>query len=348
MCWPLGRSLAFILFVLTLSSLVVSSVRAERPLQDDGPGQALSLSVDERIRALIPQADDRCLIAGSEPALTATQIGIEDVLEQLRLSALGDWLVRQAELRGITLCIDSATDLEAHYRSHLGLIGLNAKLGKAGQVVFLAHELAHVPQHPRFSNNRRFSPEDMIVLHRTREATAEAVATRVLWQLREQGIEEPWQAKLQTAYGDITEIFEKVMGDSHDPSRELWATRSAFRQWFEADWRPEIYDDLMLKTLAKIAVDRIGLLPPSRSLSDEFLGDIAWYAGQSFLIKGDGRALIEHFRETSLSSGNQGRLDRIFARSATVRLDRTSRPSPIEGDGLSASSSGPILRKTVD
>lgn len=240
------------------------------------------------------------------------------------------------------ICVDGSTGLEAYYRAHLGLIGVSAKLDAAGQVVFLAHELAHVPQHPKFSNNRRFPAEDMLLLHRVREATAEAVATRVLWQLRQRGIEAPWRQKLATAYGDIASSFEAAMGDGRGLAPELWATRSAFHRWFEADWRRNIYDDLMLKTLAKIAIDRTGVIPASRRLSDVFLRGIAWYAGQGFLIGGDGRALIEGFSLGEIGSKRQARLDAILAGGRHLSLDRADEPSPIAGSALSASSSGPI------
>jgi len=105
----------------------------------------------------------------------------------------------------------------------------------------------------------------MLLLHRVREATAEAVATRALWQLRELGQDIAWQEKLRTAYGDIAKLFHDHIGQKRGAAAELQATRSAFYHWFEADWRLDIYDDLMLKTLARIADDPIGLFIYARS-----------------------------------------------------------------------------------
>lgn len=298
----------------------------------------------EPIRTIIPDADQNCLrIADAQLQIsdgrlsnrprTAAQIDLETALRQVRWSEMGAWLVQAAAARDVTVCLDRATGLEAHYRSHLRLLGLNARLSPAGRVVFLAHELAHVPQHPRFSNNRQFSPGHMLLLQRAREAAAEAVATRVLWQLRQQGIATPWKEKLATAYHDIAEAFEVAMADGHGAARELWATRTAFHHWFVADWRRDIYDDLMLKTLARIADDPIGLIPASRHLSDRYLRGIADYAGQSFLIDGDGRALINGFHVQGLTAGGQARLETILARAANSPA-RTH--SSLAGEALSA------------
>ncbi|MGI9500278.1 MAG: DUF6782 family putative metallopeptidase [Geminicoccaceae bacterium] len=305
---------------------------------------------EERIHALIPDADRNCLQINHQPDVgheftvgrnpgTSAQFSLATALQQIRQSETGAWLVQFAAARNVTICLDRSTALEAHYRSHLRLLGLNARLDAAGRVVFLAHELAHVPQHPRFSNNRRFSPGDMLLLQRVREAAAEAVATRVLWQLRQQGFAAPWRKKLTTAYHDIAENFETTMAEGQGTARELWATRSAFHRWFEADWRLEIYDDLMLKTLTRIAEDPIGLIPASRHLSDWYLRGIADYAGQGFLIGGDGQALINDFRVRGLPAGDQARLNVILEKAENAQAPTLS---SIAGEALSAVSSGPI------
>ncbi|MEM7042328.1 MAG: DUF6782 family putative metallopeptidase [Pseudomonadota bacterium] len=301
--------------------------------------------LDDRIRALIPDAERHCIWISEpsanrhDPLATSAQTSLVSALQLIEESDVGAWLVQLAASRNVVACLDYATSLEAHYRSHLGLLGLNAKLSAAGRVVFLAHELAHVPQHPRYSNNRRFSPGDMLLLQRAREAAAEATATRVLWQMRERGFIEPWEEKLKTAYHDIAEAFEITMAGGHGTVQELWAARSAFHRWFEADWRLEIYDDLMLKTLARIADDPIGLIPASRHLSDHFLRGVADYAGQGFLLGGDGLALIQSFRGRALPAGGQIRLDAILAESGRSRNDHEL--APLSGETLSAVSPKP-------
>jgi len=280
--------------------------RAELPSRDSVRGS--------RIRDLIQEVDHNCLpivdpLAPFNPAFhSRAHHKLKETLETVQNSELGAWLVGVAADQGVVVCLDKTTNLEAHYRYHLRLIGLNAKLNAAGRVVFLAHELAHIPQHPKFSNDRRFSPMDMLLLQRMREAAAEAVATRVLWQLRDRNIPTPWREKLTTAYRDIAMEFAAEMAGNDHKDKELWATRAAFHQWFEAPWRTEIYDDLMLKTLSRITQDQAKQTPHSLQLSEEFLLDIANYAGQVFLIDGDGRTLIRDLRSRSLAERTRARL----------------------------------------
>lgn len=296
-----------------------------------------------RIGQLIPAWRDQCLNVEGDTASTDEQRALRQAIDVLSASPLGSWLIDQAARRSVMICLDHGTRLEAYYRAHLRLIGLNARLDPDGRLVFLAHELAHVPQHPHFSNNRRFSPENMLLLHRVREATAEAVATRLLWQLRDIGLHAPWHAKLRTAYGDIAELFEASMSKTSGEDAELRATRSAFYHWFEADWRLDIYDDLMLKTLARIADDPIGLLPSSRWLSDPYLRAISAYADDRFLIEGDGHHLMRSFGQGWQASGKQARLDLILDRDGLPGEQPVNSPESTEdASGLSASSSGPI------
>ncbi len=327
--WPAFLA-AFLAFLVAIAGEGSAEPRVERRAVDaqivPGVARAGGASVaalpsrgpterDRRIRALIPDAGRNCLDVDAAP-VTAAQRELAAAIEAVRRSETGARLVAIAAARRVTVCLDRSTELEAHYRSYLGLLGLNVRLDPAGRIVFLAHELAHVPQHPRFSNDRQFSPMDMLLLQRAREAAAEAVATQVLWQLRELGIEAPWWSKLTTAYRDIAEAFEDGMSVDRLGAGEGEAARSAFFRWFDADWRLDIYDELMLKTLARIAADRIGLVPTSRHLSDGYLRDVAGHAGESFLREGDGALLLERYRIETLSAASQARLETILGSAA--------------------------------
>ena len=234
----------------------------------------------------------------------------------------------------VLVCLDHTTDLEAHYRFHLQLIGLSARLSRAGRIVFLAHELAHVPQHPKFSNNRLFSPKDILLLQRLREATAEAIATRVLWQLRNNGIVKPWDEKLTTAYRDIAISFEEEMIKSQKDYQELAATRTAFHQWFKASWRLEIYDKLMMNTLSRLSLGSTDIESASFQLSEEFLLGIDNYAGQRFLRDGDSHLLLQKFRHHELTAKTRNQLDKV-----TARIEKSAKeivPTPVKDGALSA------------
>jgi hypothetical protein len=184
-----------------------------------------------RIAQVIPDHARACLPSGGGSRTTEAQRGIAAVAEVLAESPLGAWLLEQAATRLVLICQDPKTDLAAYYRGQMRLIGLFDRLAEPARIMFLAHELAHVPQHPRYSNDLRFGPEAVLVMHRMREATAEAVATRVLWQLRVRGRTEPWQDKLGSAYGDIAQAFARAM-DGAGELAEIRATRAAFDQWF--------------------------------------------------------------------------------------------------------------------
>ncbi len=325
-----------------------SASPADAGRQDDAPASRASPDQPKlsfrmsRLQALLPDWQHQCVAIEERAGSTREQQALVRAIGALRRSDLGRWLTDEAARRSVLVCLDEETELEGYYRAHLHMIGLNARLSDAGRLVFLAHELAHVPQHPRFSNNRRFSPEDMLLLHRVREATAEAVATRVLFQLRALGLEAPWQAKLDTAYGDIADLFEQRLGQETGEAAELQAARSAFLHWFEASWRLDIYDDLMLKTLGRIAHDHLGILPASRYLSDRYLLDISNYDGRQFLIEGDGRTLMSAFGASWRVSDRRARLHAMLRQAKADAVLAKEEPQSIEGTALSASSSGPI------
>jgi hypothetical protein len=271
------------------------------------------------IRDLIEDVDQNCTPIVERPPLSAsppespTQLGLREALETIGKSEVGAWLLQVAADQQVLVCLDHTTELEAHYRSHLQLIGLSSRLSPAGRIAFLAHELAHVPQHPKFSNNRRFSPADMLLLQRLREATAEAVATRILWQLRDQEITAPWHEKLTTAYRDIAIAFEEEVVRSHDADQELAATRSAFHQWFKASWRLEIYDGLMMKTLSRLATASTDAAAASLHLSEEFLFGLDDYADQRFLRDGDRHHLLQDFYVHALPIESRGQIEDVTA-----------------------------------
>ena len=153
----------------------------------------------------------------------------------------------------------------------------------------------------------------MLVVHRIREAAAEAVATRILWQLRARVHAEPWQHKLASAYGDIASAFARAMDGGGDTA-ELRATRAAFDQWFARPGRVQSYDARLLGIVAQAADDRAGLKHPTRRLNDAFLRDIGWYGGATFLPPGDGLPLTDAYYAHALSLANAARLEAIMAR----------------------------------
>jgi hypothetical protein len=271
----------------------------------------LGTSRSTRIAQIIPDHARACLPSGGGSRTTEAQRGIAAVAEVVAASPLGAWLLDQAAARLVLICQDPNTDLAAYYRGQMRLIGLFDRLVDPARIMFLAHELAHVPQHPRYSNDLRFGPEAMLVMHRMREATAEAVATRVLWQLRVRGYSEPWEHKLGSAYGDIAQAFAQAMAGTGDLG-ELRATRAAFDQWFGRPGRVHSYDARILAHVARVG--RPSLTRPTRHLTDEFLRGIGWYGGASFLPAGELPMLTDPYYARGMSPGNTAQLHQLLAR----------------------------------
>ncbi len=122
------------------------------------------------------------------------------------------------------------------------MVGVSTALSEGGKLAFLAHELAHVPQHPAYSDNRYYTPDDLVLLRRVREAAAKAVATRIAWELRENGYRSAWDEKVATPYGDVARAFETAAAADRSAEGLLRATRAAFDCWFDAPWRPQATD----------------------------------------------------------------------------------------------------------
>jgi hypothetical protein len=264
-----------------------------------------------RIAQLIPDHAHACLPSGGGSRTTEAQRGIAAVADVVAQSPLGAWLLDQAAARLVLICQDPNTELAAYYRAQMRLIGVFDRLPDPARIMFLAHELAHVPQHPRYSNDLRFGPEAMLVMHRMREATAEAVATRVLWQLRVRGRTEPWRYKLASAYGDIAQAFARAI-DGGGELAELGATRAAFDQWFGRPGRVHSYDARILAHIARGG--RPSLARPTRDLTEEFVRGIGWYGGASFLPPGAPPVLSDPYYARGLSPANAAQLRDLLGR----------------------------------
>ena len=274
----------------------------------------LGLWRSARIAQVIPDHARACLPSAGGSLATDAQRAIAASVAVMAESPLGAWLIGEAARRLVLICQDPNTDLAAYYRSPMRLIGLFERLPDPAKIMFLAHEFAHVPQHPRFSNDLRFGAHAVLVVHRMREASAEAVATRVLWQLRARGHAEPWRYKLESAYGDIARAFARAM-IGRGEAAELRATRAAFDQWFGRPGRVHSYDARVLAYLARAGADRSTLAHPTRTLTDGFLRGIGWYGGVTFLAPGSGPALTDGYYAQGLSPANAAQLNAVLRRS---------------------------------
>lgn len=279
------------------------------------PG-GMALGETERALGHDPRAVAGCLLAG-ETELISTgddprRAELSRLFEIIGASATGRAVLARARRHGVHVCIDAETDLLAYYFAGRHMAGVKAALPQGGKIAFLAHELAHVPQHPAYSDNRYYPPADLILLRRVREAAAEAVSIRIAWELRESGHDAAWEAKLTTAYADMARSFAAAV-EAGGRANLRRPTRAAFDRWFEASWRRNIYDRMTLAQLARIAADRLGLVPPRYALSHDFLAAIAWIEGRNFLTETGSRRLTDPFYGGRLSAGNARSLARFNA-----------------------------------
>lgn len=263
-----------------------------------------------------------CLGVGDGDVGTPEQVRIGRLFRILERSGTGRALLRQARYRNVHVCLDRDTDLLAYYFAGVRVIGLSTGLSEGGQIAYLAHELSHVPQHPEYSDNRYFSPQDLILLRRVREAAAEAAATRTAWELRRAGYGDAWQEKTAGSYGDVAAAFEDVISDDASEAGADRAMRAAFDRWFHAPWRLNAYDRMTVAHLERISGDAMGLVPTRRFLSHSFLAGIAWLNGRNYLIESRGRWLTDPYYGGRVSARNARHLRRILWHAVAGSGDR--------------------------
>ena len=272
-----------------------------------GPGRL------ERILHRVANAPDACLRAGSVDRRSAQKAELSRLFEILAKSQLARTLMQRAGWTGVYVCADPTTDLLGYYLAGLRLIGLNPRLTEGQKIVFLAHELSHVPQHDTYSDNRYFPAGDLILLRRVREAAAEALATRIAWQLRAAGYPEAWNEKAADRfYGDIARAFAAARLAIPTPLGELIATRAAFDRWFAVPGRLDLYDRMTVEHLRRISGDHTGLVSPRKTLSHAFLSGIAQLAGGDLLFSTMGRPLTDDYYRGQISVRNAALLECIL------------------------------------
>ena len=259
----------------------------------------------------IEDASDACLKAGTYDRRSAQTAELSQLFRVLSNSPTARDLLDRAWRNDVYVCADGSTGLLAYYLSGLRLIGLNPALTEGQKLAFLAHELSHMPQHPLYSDNRYFPPENLVLLRRVREAAAEACATRIAWELKQAGLPAAWNAKYADRfYGDIARAYGASLGPEsadeaeHGAMRQggLAAMRAAFDQWFTASARIDLYDRMTIDHLERISGDDLGLVEPRRSLSHGFLLGIGYMGGWNYLAASTGRMLTDPFYAGRISS----------------------------------------------
>ena len=312
---PIAASLVFgFLYGLSLPGATSASVAPADRAQAASPFAGLGAGRIERLISLVDKAGDACDQVGLLRRGDGQNAELVRLFRILSHSELARTLIAQAAERRAVVCIDSQTTLLGYYRSGMRLIGIRANLNEGEKIAFLAHELSHVPQHRKFSDNRYYPASDLILLRRVREATAEAVSTWIAWELRQAGFDEPWQEKRSDHfYGDVASAFETAWSRGQGTERALLAARAAFDQWFAEPARLNLYDRMTVDHLERISSDAMGLVPARKWLTHRFLLDIGHIRGRNFLARAAGRRLTHPYYATRVSERNAADLSRLLA-----------------------------------
>ena len=190
------------------------------------------------------QADflERCYVNGQVFSTNNNTLRVKALLERIaQESSLALPLLQQAQNLKVSFCIDDRKDGSySYYDHHFNLISIKSHLDFNTQVVFLLHELRHIDLIERgFCPSLDYDMKEMARLSLATEADAQAVTTLGIWRFKSLGYEQLWQTLLQLEhYGDIAKAFEDEMLRSQD---ELKASKKAFAQWYEHEWRPNTY-----------------------------------------------------------------------------------------------------------
>lgn len=298
-----------------------------------GPGRL------EHILRQVANAPEACLRAGAVDRRGARKAELSRLFEVLAKSPLARTLIRLAGRSKVYVCADPATDLLGYYLSGLRLIGLNPGLSEGEKIAFLAHELSHVPQHGTYSDNRYFPPGDLILLRRVREAAAEALATRIAWQLRAAGHPEAWDDKVADPfYGDIARAFAAARDDLPAPRDEQVAARAAFDRWFAVQRRRDLYDRMTADHLRRISDDPTGLVSPRKALTHDFLAGIARLPDGDLVFATTGRRLTDGYYRGRISVRNAALVECVL--DSVEAWASALVPGPLAG-GAQGSTDGP-------
>lgn len=254
-----------------------------------------------------------CLTIGRRASDTPERKHLSKLLELISKSQAGRQLLWWTGARGTLVCLVPDIPEYALYLSGRALIVINEDIGLGRQLAFLAHELAHAPQHPMFSDNRYFPIEDQILLRRAREAAAEAWASVVAWELKEQGFEAAWMDKAETGYRSILMAFKDAM-KLHDGKKDaIWrGAAAAYAAWFQS--RPLLgsYDEQSVNNIQRISGDWMGLVPPRQWVTHEFLSLLGWNGQLNFLDLGTNGPLDGPFYRRPMAEHRQERLSNIL------------------------------------
>ncbi|MBR1776968.1 MAG: hypothetical protein IJ752_00070 [Alphaproteobacteria bacterium] len=160
-------------------------------------------------------------------------------------SQTGRKLLRQAHKDGYRLIMTAAAGWAGQVDADHKCICLNACETDSHLIETLAHECRHIQQFSRGVDYGcgAYNIKDAILLHRCKEADAEAFAAAVCHEIRlHSGNEEPWKA-FAAGRPFVAAGLEKARRNNAKPTVTPAMLRSAFNGWYEDDKLMRVYEE---------------------------------------------------------------------------------------------------------
>jgi hypothetical protein len=154
---------------------------------------------------------------------------------------ISNYLLGKSASEKVAICEDdNQLESSGYYDYDYHIIGLLRAASLSKQTLILVHELRHLDQISRgYYHSLDYDIDEMVRLTFAVEADANAIMTLFAWRMKQLGFVGPWITLKNTEkYSDIPNRFEAEMKNG---SNEIAATRAAFIQWYQSDWRATSY-----------------------------------------------------------------------------------------------------------
>lgn len=203
---------------------------------------------------------------------TPSKADLTRLMNELRRSPTGAWLLDEAQKAGIRIVYDNKTEYAGYYESETKLVAVEAPLTERGNLrrgvdrgyllLTLAHELRHAWQDAQgpFLDEQHWRPRDAVLINRLIEADAEAISAQVAYELKLAGDSRAWDSK-KGAYEDMHRVYRRAIRADEAAARDGRAMRAAFDQWFHGKSRVEFYDLSILDAWEETMRKRSGAPP---------------------------------------------------------------------------------------
>ncbi|MEZ0260352.1 MAG: DUF6782 family putative metallopeptidase [Alphaproteobacteria bacterium] len=217
-------------------------------------------------------------------------------------------------------------------------------ISSAGDLVaIITHELRHLEQvrtdaMSPFRGNI-VSPESLVLYNRFVEADAQATATEVAWQLRQQGQPGAWESLKSNSENWIREIagaYEEAAEAHPEAASDGSAKRAAFDKWFTAENADgtlvaDVYNEQGVNNWPHRAVLNNAAeegAAPSGAITPDVLARAGGNDGDNYLVNTEGPALNDpYYRRAGLNPAQEQQLQALNEEYATLR-DRFNAAAP--------------------